>query len=107
MPRCPQAHVAIPYTKFAQKPVQSSSMRWPAFSFPIARFKTRFQRFGFAFSITALCLVLTLVLSSVTNRGVFQLVVVGVALSAWYGGLYPGLFSAVFAATGIAFAVLV
>jgi light-regulated signal transduction histidine kinase (bacteriophytochrome) len=82
-------------------------MRWPAFSFPIARFKTRSQRFGLAFSITALCLALTLVLSNVTNRGVFQLVVVGVALSAWYGGLYPGLFSAVFAAAGIAFAVLV
>jgi K+-sensing histidine kinase KdpD len=82
-------------------------MRLLGWSFPIARFKTRSQRFGFAFAITALCLALTLVLSSVTNSGVFQVVVVGVALSSWYGGLYPGLFSAVFAATGIAFAVLV
>ena len=52
-------------------------MRSAAFSFPIARFKTRFQRFGFAFAITALCLILTLVLSKATNRGVFQVVVVG------------------------------
>ena len=81
-------------------------MRLSGFSFAIARFKTRSQRFGFAFAITALCLILTLVLSKVTNRGVFQLVVVGVALSSWYGGLYPGLFSAVFAAMVIAFAVL-
>jgi signal transduction histidine kinase len=82
-------------------------MKLPVFSFPIARLKTRLQRFGFALAITALCLILTLVLSKVTNRGVFQLVVVGVALSAWYGGLYPGLFSALLAAAGIAFAVLV
>ena len=82
-------------------------MRWRRFSFPIARFKTRFQRFGFAFAITALCFVLTLALSEATNRGVFQLVVVGVALSAWYGGLYPGLFSAGLATAGLAFAVLV
>lgn len=36
-------------------------------------------------------------LSKVTNRGVFQVVVVGVALSSWYGGLYPGLLSALLA----------
>jgi light-regulated signal transduction histidine kinase (bacteriophytochrome) len=82
-------------------------MKLPVFSFPIARLKTRLQRFGFAFAITALCLILTLVLSKVTNRGVFQVVVVSVALSSWYGGLYPGLFSALLATTGIAFAVLV
>jgi light-regulated signal transduction histidine kinase (bacteriophytochrome) len=76
-------------------------------AFPIARFKTRLQRFGFAFTITTVGLVLTLMLSRATNHGVFQLAVVSVMLSAWYGGLYPGLFSAVFAAAGIAFAVLV
>jgi signal transduction histidine kinase len=81
-------------------------MRWLRFSIPTARFKTRFQRFGFALAITALCFTLTLVLSRVTHRGVFQVVVVAVALSAWYGGLYPGLFSAALAAAGIAFAVL-
>jgi len=82
-------------------------MKWPFFPFPIARLKSPAQQFGFAFAITALCLILTLLLSKATNRGVFQVVVVAVALSAWYGGLYPGLFSALFAATGIAFAVLV
>jgi signal transduction histidine kinase len=81
-------------------------MRRFSFSFPIARFKTCFQRFGFALAVTALCLALTFILSTATNRGVFQVVVVGVALSAWYGGLYPGLFSAGLASAGIAFAVL-
>ena len=82
-------------------------MKLPFFSFPIARLKTPAQRFVFAFAITALCLILTLVLSKATNRGVFQLVVLAVALSSWYGGLYPGLLSAFFGSIGIAFAVLV
>jgi signal transduction histidine kinase len=82
-------------------------MKLPSFSFPIARLKTPAQRFGFAFVITTLCLIVTLVLSRVTDRGVFQVAVVSVVLSAWYGGLYPGLLSAVLAAAGIAFAVLV
>jgi signal transduction histidine kinase len=76
------------------------------YAFPIARLRTRLQRFGFAFAITVLCLILTIILSHAINRGAFQLVVVSVALSAWYGGLYPGLFSAIFSAVVIAFAVL-
>src|SRR5690349_5841888 len=82
-------------------------MKLSSLSFPVARLKTRGQRFGFALAITMLCLILTLVLSKATNRGVFQVVVVSVALSSWYGGLYPGLFSALLATAGIAFAVLV
>ncbi|HKN87676.1 MAG TPA: ATP-binding protein [Nitrospiraceae bacterium] len=82
-------------------------MKLPFFSIPIARLKTPAQRFGFAFVITALGLILTLVLSEATEHGVFQVAVVSVVLSAWYGGLYPGLLSALLAAAGIAFAVLV
>jgi len=104
----PQKDGTSAYTISSRKAVHTwVVMKLPFFSFPIARLKTRRERFGFAIVITALCLILTLALSEATEHGVFQVAVVSVVLSAWYGGLYPGLLSAFLAAAGIAFAVLV
>jgi light-regulated signal transduction histidine kinase (bacteriophytochrome) len=75
-------------------------------SLPVAQFRTGGLRFGFAAAVTVTGLVLTLLLSQATSRGVFQVALVSVVLSAWYGGLYPGLCSALLATTGLAFGIL-
>jgi light-regulated signal transduction histidine kinase (bacteriophytochrome) len=64
------------------------------------------QRYGVALIITALCFLLTLLASFFVGRSIFQLAVVAVVLSAWYGGLGPGLLSASLSGLALAFFVL-
>lgn len=73
---------------------------------PIGRLQQRRTRYAFAVAISLLCLVITLLLHQLTDKSMFQLSVVAVVLSAWYGGLGPGLVSAVMSSLGTAFFVL-
>src|SRR5688572_14598798 len=60
----------------------------------------------FALLLTLICLILTLLVEHYTDRSMFQLAVVGVVLSAWYGGLGPGLLSAFLLSLGTAYFML-
>jgi len=73
---------------------------------PIGRLTQRHTRYAFAVAVSVVCLGFTLLLYQVTDKTVFQLSVVAVVLSAWYGGLGPGLVSAVMSSIGTAFFVL-
>lgn len=57
-------------------------------------------------AVTLLCLLLTYLVTHLVDKGMFQLSVVAVVLSAWYGGLGPGLLSAFCSSVGTAFFVL-
>jgi light-regulated signal transduction histidine kinase (bacteriophytochrome) len=59
-----------------------------------------------ALAFTAAALALTIAGDLFAGRKMFQLAVVAVVLSAWYGGLGPGLMSAVVSAVGISYVVL-
>lgn len=61
---------------------------------PLLVLEKRIPRYGFALFITAICLAFTLWIGDIIDRSTFQLSVAAVALSAWYGGLGPGLLSA-------------
>ena len=74
----------------------------PALSF--CRPDTR--RYGLAIAITLVCVLLTYLVGVVIERSVFQLAVVAVVLSAWYGGLGPGLLSSALSATAIMYFML-
>jgi K+-sensing histidine kinase KdpD len=63
-------------------------------------------RYGLAVAITLLGFVLTYLLGVMIERSVFQLAVVAVVLSAWYGGLGPGLLSSTLSATAIMYFML-
>lgn len=56
--------------------------------------------------VTLACLALTFIISHFLDKSIFQLSVVAVVLSAWYGGLAPGLLSALLSSVGTAFFIL-
>lgn len=63
-------------------------------------------RYAFALLLTVICLSLTLLIAHYTDLGMFQLAVVGVVLSAWYGGLGPGLLASFLLSLGTAYLLL-
>jgi light-regulated signal transduction histidine kinase (bacteriophytochrome) len=65
-----------------------------------------FLRYVFALLLTFICLSLTVLIAHFTDLGMFQLAVVGVVLSAWYGGLGPGLLSSFLLTLGTAYFLL-
>jgi K+-sensing histidine kinase KdpD len=69
-------------------------------------FTSSFQRYAFAVVVTACGFALTLVIARAIHHPIFQLAVVAVVFSAWYGGLGPSLLSAALSASLIAFFVL-
>jgi light-regulated signal transduction histidine kinase (bacteriophytochrome) len=64
------------------------------------------QRYAFAVSMTACGFALTLVISRAIHHPIFQIAVVAVVFSAWYGGFGPSLLSAALSATLIAVCLL-
>ena len=64
------------------------------------------MRYAFAVSVTAVGFALTLIISRAIDHPIFQIAVVAVVFSAWYGGLGPGLLSAVLSAVLIAVSLL-
>jgi light-regulated signal transduction histidine kinase (bacteriophytochrome) len=68
--------------------------------------RTAIHRYGVALIVTGLCFGLTLLAAFFVGRSIFQLALVAVVLSAWYGGLGPGLLSASVSALALAFFVL-
>ncbi|MGQ0811094.1 MAG: ATP-binding protein [Nitrospiraceae bacterium] len=70
---------------------------------PSLESKRRLFHYVFSFVITTTCLALTVVIGGVIGRATHQLAVVAVVLSAWYGGMAPGLFSAAISGFGISF----
>src|SRR5690242_6199830 len=60
---------------------------------PLLMKRSSAQRYGFAFLLVALATLLTLTIPTVRNDTPFVLLFVAVTLSAWYGGLRPGLFA--------------
>lgn len=73
---------------------------------PIGSLKQLHTRYAFALTVSLVCLALTLGLHQLTDKSMFQLSVVAVVLSAWYGGLGPGLVSALLSSLGTAFFLL-
>ena len=61
------------------------------------------KRYGFAVLLSGLALILTLLLQPLLERSIFVLFITGVAISALYGGLGPGLFAALLSALASAF----
>lgn len=66
----------------------------------------QFQRYALAITVTALGFLLTLIMNVVTERNVFQVSVAAVVISAWYGGLGPGLLSTALSALGMTYYLL-
>lgn len=56
--------------------------------------RLQLQRYGMAVMTVVLALILTLLLRPLLEPSVFQLFYAAVAISAWYGGMRPGLLSA-------------
>ena len=65
-------------------------------------FTNTIQRYAFSVAVTACGFALTLIIAHAVQRPIFQLAVVAVVFSAWYGGLGPSLLSAALLATLIA-----
>ena len=61
------------------------------------------RRYGFAVLLSGLALILTLLLDPLLQRSIFFLFITGVAISALYGGLGPGLVAALLSALASAF----
>jgi light-regulated signal transduction histidine kinase (bacteriophytochrome) len=70
------------------------------------RLEQRFSRYAFALAVSSLSLVLTLYILRLIGQETFQLAIVAVVLSAWYGGLGPGLFSAILLSAAHSFFIL-
>lgn len=68
--------------------------------------KSSFQRYAFSVAATAVAFLLTVIIAGLIGRGMFSLAVVAVVLSAWYGGLGPGLLSASLSGAGITYVLL-
>jgi light-regulated signal transduction histidine kinase (bacteriophytochrome) len=70
---------------------------------PIAlTFTSPLQRYAFAIAVSACGFALTLIISRAVQHPIFQIAVVAVVFSAWYGGLWPSLASAALTAGLIA-----
>jgi len=63
-------------------------------------------RYIFAIIISTTCFILSMVLNHLLDRSMFQLALVAVVLSAWYGGLGPGLLSIFLESLGTAYFIL-
>ncbi|WP_447977219.1 ATP-binding protein [Candidatus Nitrospira bockiana] len=59
------------------------------------------QRYAFAAGVSAVALSVMFAMDRIAGYGMFQVGVVGVVLTAWYGGLGPGLLSALLTGFGI------
>lgn len=63
-------------------------------------------RYGFAVFVSAACFVLAMILNYLADRSMFQLALVAVVLSSWYGGLGPGLLATLLETTATAYFIL-
>lgn len=63
-------------------------------------------RYVVAILISTTCFILSMILNHLLDRSMFQLALVAVVLSAWYGGLGPGLLSAFLEGIGTAYFIL-
>jgi light-regulated signal transduction histidine kinase (bacteriophytochrome) len=66
----------------------------------------RFQRYAFSIAVTTAGFLLTMALNALTERSMFQLAVAAVVISAWFGGLGPGLLSAACSTVATAYYLL-
>jgi K+-sensing histidine kinase KdpD len=69
-------------------------------------FTSSLQRYAFGAAVTACGFALTLIIARAIHHPIFQLAVLAVVFSAWYGGLGPGLVSAALSAALIAVCLL-
>jgi light-regulated signal transduction histidine kinase (bacteriophytochrome) len=72
----------------------------------IFQFEQAAYRYAFAVIIAGLCMILTLLIRHFIDLSTFQLSVAAVVLSAWYGGLWPGLLASALLSLGNAFFLL-
>lgn len=73
---------------------------------PISPLEHRVTRYTVSLAVTFACLTSTYLVFHFFDRSMFQLSVVAVVLSAWYGGLGPGLLSAGLSSLGTAYFLL-